>query len=922
MSANHFHYTGFFNTPRDAGLAKQKLDALSLDEKINILDLTYLIDDALNLEEISVSETAMNIYFETGTSGEIDIDLLIKLKPLNIEFVKVTTFFDQVGESETEFFFRGQAIEGDALDTLLSQFDPTHHFFHLLEENEFGQASKLMGIGSEVATFVDKNKVLHKLAEEYQFNLFNFALEQGANPNVVSDDEVLLQYLVERQNVEDIHFIKSLLEHNAKTDFAFSEGGSFLWHLYENHAPLAATLANKLQLLAPVDVNSDNLWDQISVAIVHHDNETALKLLAETDIKDDQVSSLLSDAVRSDNSVIYKYFNEHNPDILNAQKLELFEAGIHGQSVNCCAELLPLIINDIDLEEEFETITDSLSASAFATNLLETWLSEALAREDNLEIDNFDAINKAIKYQCYENLRILLNGNINFTSDESPLHDLVHDLTPISLEIMTNAGYKLESKNYEGQTFIEFAIEKLDPRNPILATLMASFNDKPLEEKVWFMLQADNLAEFKALHVELADKNIVNEQGNSLLMQAIVHNAEHCLAYLFTQNPDIKNKNILGNTALSLAVIAGNLNWVTLLLDLGADANDKVCFAEEDNEDDEDEENAEAMMSLLGLDGLDAIGEIKEAIDEVLTIEGNDSSCLMMAATNGYLQICETLLANNAQVNDEDEEGNNALYYAVRNGHLDVFNLLLSKGIKIKNDSEGDSLLITANYHQHTHMIRPLVEAGIDINQKSSDSGETAICTSAAFGALYERDQVSILIELGADINIPSKSGNTPLMYCCENLNPVGAELLLKAGADTNAVNKEGNTAYDYYLQNQEQFELNEPDRLQPTKKLIGLNKTVAKIKRFILKSLLPVAIIWALIAFFSTTYATYFLYLVVAWWTVKLYCTIKSRFEKPEAEESDAPMAKVGEVFLNVMAEAAEKEKQKKEKMKQWEDD
>ena len=108
---------------------------------------------------------------------------------------------------------------------------------------------------------------------------------------------------------------------------------------------------------------------------------------------------------------------------------------------------------------------------------------------------------------------------------------------------------------------------------------------------------------------------------------------------------------------------------------------------------------------------------------------------------------------------------------------------------------------------------------------------------------------------------------------------------------------------------------------MKPTDITIAIKKVMTKIKNFIIGSLIPVIIVCAIITYFSKTWAAYFLYLVIAWWAVKVIIAIKKRFSAPKIPP-EAPLAQVGNVLLNVMADVAEKEERKKNKIKQWEDD
>lgn len=58
---------------------------------------------------------------------------------------------------------------------------------------------------------------------------------------------------------------------------------------------------------------------------------------------------------------------------------------------------------------------------------------------------------------------------------------------------------------------------------------------------------------------------------------------------------------------------------------------------------------------------------------------------LMSAAHSGNIEVVKMLLKYVRNVNQEDKEGNTALYYAVENSHLEIVKILHEHGAKIND---------------------------------------------------------------------------------------------------------------------------------------------------------------------------------------------------------------------------------------------
>jgi uncharacterized protein len=101
-----------------------------------------------------------------------------------------------------------------------------------------------------------------------------------------------------------------------------------------------------------------------------------------------------------------------------------------------------------------------------------------------------------------------------------------------------------------------------------------------------------------------------------------------------------------------------------------------------------------------------------------------DESPLMLAALNGELEICKTLIERDADVN---KPGWAPLHYAATNSHIAVIRLLLEQHAYIDAASpNGSTPLMMAAMYGNASAVKLLLESGADPSLKN-DLGLTAI---------------------------------------------------------------------------------------------------------------------------------------------------------------------------------------------------
>lgn len=141
-------------------------------------------------------------------------------------------------------------------------------------------------------------------------------------------------------------------------------------------------------------------------------------------------------------------------------------------------------------------------------------------------------------------------------------------------------------------------------------------------------------------------------------------------------------------------------------------------------------------------------------------------SPIIIASQNGHVDIVDLLLSKGANANDEDVNGKSSVIYASESGHVNVVELLLSKGASIhkRDNDDGLSSIISASYYGHVNVVELLLSKGANIHDKiindnnSEDDGFNSLMCASFRG---HADIVKLLLINGADIHDKDIEGRT-----------------------------------------------------------------------------------------------------------------------------------------------------------------
>lgn len=202
-----------------------------------------------------------------------------------------------------------------------------------------------------------------------------------------------------------------------------------------------------------------------------------------------------------------------------------------------------------------------------------------------------------------------------------------------------------------------------------------------------------------------------------------------------------------------------------------------------------------------------------------------DGGPIQIASKNGYLYIVQRLIQAGVDINN-DTFGT-PLLYASQKGNIDILDFLLAEGADINHMSDGQlTALMMACVNGKTDAVDILLQAGADVNiiDEEGYSALGVVCSTGkieivdkllVYGAIidiYDSDFpplisavyheniniVDRLIQMGADINIESSQGDTPLHLAVNEMYLEIIMLLLENGANTQGLSDIAHIAEEF----------------------------------------------------------------------------------------------------------------------------
>ena len=341
-----------------------------------------------------------------------------------------------------------------------------------------------------------------------------------------------------------------------------------------------------------------------------------------------------------------------------------------------------------------------------------------------------------------------------------------------------------------------------------------------------------NAAILKRLLDAGADPNSPDPQGTTALMLAArTDGATDAVKLLLERGAEVNAKDSVQSTALMWAVRTNHPEAVDLLIHHDAAINASTRKGQ-----------APARRPPNAGGGSHGVGIIRSGWPDrgFQDATPGQMTALLYAARDGRLEITRLLLAAHANVNQVEANGVTPLLEAITNNHIDVARLLIEHGADVKPaDWWGRTPLWAAVELRNLdvnktddngvdpaaalQLIQTLIDKGADVNARTKEvppirrwimplgdlswvdfTGQTPFLRAALSGDVTV---MRLLLDHGADPNIATLAGTTPLMAAA-GVNWVGGQtyveskgnlleavrLCVDKGADVNAKNSMGLT--------------------------------------------------------------------------------------------------------------------------------
>ena len=176
---------------------------------------------------------------------------------------------------------------------------------------------------------------------------------------------------------------------------------------------------------------------------------------------------------------------------------------------------------------------------------------------------------------------------------------------------------------------------------------------------------------------------------------------------------------------------------------------------------------------------------------------------MSLAAEVGNAEMIAVLLEAGANVESPNADGQTALLAVARTGNVKAAQVLLAAGATVdaREQFGGQTALMWASARRHPEMMRLLIANGADVNARSAvrdyqrhvtAEGRPKSLDSGGFTPLLYAARencsacVDVLLEKGADINLPDPDDVSPLLVAIMNANWDLAQQLIESGADVN----------------------------------------------------------------------------------------------------------------------------------------
>ncbi len=160
-------------------------------------------------------------------------------------------------------------------------------------------------------------------------------------------------------------------------------------------------------------------------------------------------------------------------------------------------------------------------------------------------------------------------------------------------------------------------------------------------------------------------------------------------------------------------------------------------------------------------------------------------TALLAATQRNQVEVARFLIQEGADVNAKDFIQDTPFLYAAAEGRLEILKLALAAGPDLKDVNRyRGTALIPAAHRGHVEIVRLLLATPIN-KDHVNNLGWTALLEAVVLGdgGPAHTEIVRLLVQAGANVNIPDRDGSTALTHARQRNYSAMVRLLSDAGA-------------------------------------------------------------------------------------------------------------------------------------------
>lgn len=199
------------------------------------------------------------------------------------------------------------------------------------------------------------------------------------------------------------------------------------------------------------------------------------------------------------------------------------------------------------------------------------------------------------------------------------------------------------------------------------------------------------------------------------------------------------------------------------------------------------DDQTELDMDLIAAAEAGDLTAVQRLLDQGASVDAaNDRgvTALIAAAYRNHLDVARTLIEAGADVNRQDDTRQSAYLISTSEGYLELLRLTLASGADVRSlDSFNGTGLIRAADRGHVEIVAELLTTDIDVDHVNRLNW-TALLEAVILGdgGARHTEVVRLLVEAGADVNLPDGDGVTPLEHAQQRGYTEMVEIMEQAG--------------------------------------------------------------------------------------------------------------------------------------------